>query len=366
MATAPESDSLSFRDIALAPEAACLIGSALIREGSGDDAARMAAAIGAALFPGPKLEVLPGAFAGFWSGAFGSGEGRRILDAAWPGKSAPPLSSSAGRELLILAAKSKDAESLERLLSLKIARRSKSILLAAFEHGGWRMAERIKKPTEAEATEILQSFSGPAAEGREAESFRWALGFIESDFAYGLDSRWAFLAARNGGPAVAEAITENLPRLGLHRLGDSLGQALAASFLAAGAFSAAERTLEFFGVPWSRPFASDAATLSFYADEGSGSGRYPLQLSAPGLPIAAAALFSKDPDAVLAAARAGSPLPEEGDLAKIVGIERWASRTAQSILKEMPEIVSVLQAAALRGSLPQPKASAGRARKPGL
>lgn len=358
MTETSEFPGLPFSDIALSPEAACLLGSALIRSDRFEAAVRLASALGEKMFPPASFKEFPASFFDFWRAAFESGDGIRVFQAAWPAPLPLPLAPALGRSLLILAARSGDAQSFDRLLSLKVARRSKSILLAAFENGGWRMAEKVKKPTESEAVELLLAFSKPVASGSEAESFRWALGFLEGPH-YRFDAQWAFRSAKANGPEVGLAIAENLPRLGLDRLSPQNALAFAASFLSAGAFSAAERTLGTFGLSWSSRFADKAESTSFLASDPRYAGST-LGLFAPGLPLATAALFSNEVSVVLDAASAGSSLPSASDLKLIVGSGKWGSQAAPAIAKTLPEVLSVLEAAEIRlslGTSPQPSRS---------
>lgn len=81
------------------------------------------------------------------------------------------------KALLMLAAKAKAFESFDYLLSLGAARRSWKILQSAYLHGGHKVAEKVKKPTAAEAYQMLSDYNHEP----EKEDMLWVAKFLKKE-----------------------------------------------------------------------------------------------------------------------------------------------------------------------------------------
>lgn len=353
---------LSFEEISLSPDGACLVGIGALRAGRPEIALRLASGLREKMLPSPE-NPWDGPARGFWALAFRSGIGAKILSEALPTASREAL-GAAGRDLLILAASARDGDSLGQLLAFKAARRSKSVLFSAFWHGGWKMAERIKPPTAQESEELLREFARRPSVNPEAdvESFLWAASFLPAQtrldgtpVAY-FDPAWCASVAQRRGPEFALAIAEHLPRFGMESLEPPRSLMIVGSFLAAGAFEAAERCLGSWGLSWSDPLSPPGQPVVFQVSapqRSASQGLIPAQAS--GFPLAGCALFSPDPAHAYAAFRKGSPLPSRQDLLA-VKVEDRLSRSmglVSSLNSSLQVALSSLEAAELRASIPE-------------
>ena len=88
------------------------------------------------------------------------------------------------KEMMISAARAKDAQSFEALLSLGAARRSKLVLFSAYQNGGKSVAEKVKAPTAPEAVELIKLGSRTGWRSsrdvvHDAEGIDWLLSKVD-------------------------------------------------------------------------------------------------------------------------------------------------------------------------------------------
>lgn len=107
--------------------------------------------------------------------------------------------ASCGKDLLILAARSKDVESFKFLLGLGVVRRSKLVLFSGYKHGGRAIAASVKKPTANEASELVRDFAA-----HSTDDLLWLLGHC-GDTSFKLE-RLATIAACSPDKKIASAI----------------------------------------------------------------------------------------------------------------------------------------------------------------
>lgn len=83
------------------------------------------------------------------------------------------------KDMLIGAARAKDAASFGELLDMGAARRSKLVMFSAYQNGGKKVALQVKAPTALEAVEMLDNGGGGWHASRamvhDAEGFLWLL-----------------------------------------------------------------------------------------------------------------------------------------------------------------------------------------------
>lgn len=116
------------------------------------------------------------------------------------------------KDMMIMAAQAKDERSFESMLGLGAARRSKLLLFSAYKHGGKTVAEKVKKPTEKEAEQLLAlgASGSPWRSAREVShdwaGLRWLVELSRSDIEA---SVLAKIGANSSDPRVmAEAVRE--------------------------------------------------------------------------------------------------------------------------------------------------------------
>ena len=87
--------------------------------------------------------------AAFWRTAFEArAHGFPLLDfKSLLGSLPKEVLAKGAKNMLILAAKAKDAQSFEELLLLGAARRSKLVMFSAYQNGGKEVAQKVKQPT---------------------------------------------------------------------------------------------------------------------------------------------------------------------------------------------------------------------------
>lgn len=178
---------LSFAELAPYPEAACLLGAKALKNGDEALVDRLFASLGAAMLPGVD-NPWEGPAGEFWREAF------KRDPKGWLQSSIGALpkeqAKECARSLLIASAQNGAFECFDYLLSLGAARRSWKILESAYLSGGWRAAEKVKKPTSKEAASLM-SYGAEGYRHRESqhtgEGLLWLSKFLEPGHAHSAD-----------------------------------------------------------------------------------------------------------------------------------------------------------------------------------
>lgn len=121
--------------------------------------------------------------------------------------------ASFGKDMMIMAASDKDAESFSFLLNLGIVRKSKLVLFSGYKNGGRAIAQTVKKPTAAEAAELVKTVASHAP-----DDLLWLLGHCPA--AVFPSERLSMINASSPDKSIASAamaafplaFTENLGR----------------------------------------------------------------------------------------------------------------------------------------------------------
>lgn len=118
--------------------------------------------------------------------------------------------SKGAKDMMILAARSRDAKSFGELLDMGAARRSKLVMFSAYQNGGKEVALQVKKPTAKEAVEMLEngsrSYSWCSREmSHDPEGFCWLLSLA----GHPIDAmKIAAIAANAPDPGVLSKVVE--------------------------------------------------------------------------------------------------------------------------------------------------------------
>lgn len=172
-------EGVGFEELALYPEAACLMAARALKNGERGLPDRLVRALGPILLPGAQ-NPWEGAAGEFWREAFKL-DPKPWLESILSSLEKDQVKESA-RALLIASAQHGAFECFDYLLSLGAARRSWKILESAYLNGGWRAAEKVKKPTAKEAA-LLMSYGSEGYRHRDCqhtgEGLRWLAGFLD-------------------------------------------------------------------------------------------------------------------------------------------------------------------------------------------
>lgn len=207
----PAERGVLFEELARYPQAACSLGASALKQGDEELAQRLVAALGEVLLPG-GANPWEGPSGEFWREAL-KRDPKPWLESILGGMGKERVKQSA-YSLLIASAQHGAFECFDYLLSLGAARRSWKILESAYLSGGWRAAEKVKKPTEKEAA-LMMSYGASGYRHRDCkhtgDDLLWLSKFL--DPAHRQDESWLRSLGMSQSPETLLACVREHERL---------------------------------------------------------------------------------------------------------------------------------------------------------